>query len=185
MLATADDKRPVYSGRTRLLHWAMAGLFIVQFALAWTMLRLDAEGRLLGLSQAIFYNWHKSLGLVAFVIAAMRVWNRRSAQLPPWATSLSAGEKRLIHRYEQVLYTLMFVLPVSGFVYVMAGGYGINLFGLIQLPNPLPVNKSLAWVAGSIHVVGAYLLLLALGLHIGLVLRHQLLLRDGLLRRML
>ena len=79
----------------------------------------------------------------------------------------------------------MFVMPVSGFLYVMAGGYGVNLFGLWELPNPIGLRPLLAVAAKWTHIVSAYALVATLAGHIGLVLWHTLVLKDGLIRRML
>jgi cytochrome b561 len=131
------------------------------------------------------YNWHKSLGLAALALAMARLWSRRAGVLPPWAPGLSAFERRLIHRYEQALYAAMFVMPLSGFVYVMAGGYGVLLFGLWPLPDPIGEWKALAAAARVVHAAAAIILAAAIAIHAGLVLRHQFILRDGLLSRML
>lgn len=174
-----------YGSLTKLLHWTMAGLFAFQFASASIMTRLDDKARVLGIGQDGYYNWHKSIGLIALGLALARMAVRRLGSLPPWAPTLSAGEKRFIHRAEQVLYTAMVVMPVSGFLYVMAGGYGVLLFGAWALPNPIGPTPALATAAKWVHVLAGWALTLALAGHIGLVLRHQLVLRDGLLGRML
>jgi cytochrome b561 len=179
------NTRDGYGSLTKALHWLVVALFAFQFAAANIMLRLDDAGTALGLSQAAYYNWHKSIGLVALLVAVVRLLARKRGELPPWAPSLSARERAFIHRAEQVLYTAMFVMPVSGFLYVMAGGYGVNLFGVIDLPNPIGLRPTLATAAKWTHVAGAYALLAALVGHVGLVLWHTLVLRDGLLRRML
>jgi cytochrome b561 len=174
-----------YGSLTKLCHWLIVALFAFQFAAANIMVRLDGSGVFLGLSQDVYYNWHKSMGLVALVVAVVRLVARRSGQLPPWAPTLSAGERKFIHRAEQVLYAAMFVMPVSGFVYVMAGGYGVHLFGVVHLPNPIGTSPPLATAAKWTHIAGAYALVAALAGHLGLVLWHTLVVRDGLLRRML
>jgi cytochrome b561 len=79
----------------------------------------------------------------------------------------------------------MFVMPVSGFLYVMAGGYSVTLFGVWELPNPIGVRPTIAAAAKSTHIVCAYVLVLTLAGHVVLVLWHTLLLKDGLVRRML
>ena len=66
---------------------------------------------------------------------------------------LSERERAFIHRAEQVLYTAMFVMPVSGFLYVMAGGYGVTLFGMWELPNPIGVQPTIATAAKATHIV--------------------------------
>jgi cytochrome b561 len=174
-----------YGALTKLLHWAIVALFAFQFAAANMMLRIGPDETTLGLTQDHYYNWHKSIGLVALVVAVFRLLARRSGQLPDWAPTLSAPERKFVHRAEQVLYTAMFVMPISGYLYVMAGGYGVSLFGVVDLGNPIGEVESLATAAKWTHILSSYALLLALAGHIGLVLRHQLLLKDGLLRRML
>jgi cytochrome b561 len=174
-----------YGALTKLIHWLVLALFAFQFAAANIMLRIDGEETALGLTQATYYNWHKSIGLLALAVAVCRVLARRRGQLPDWAPTLSAAERKFVHRAEQVLYTAMFAMPVSGYLYVMAGGYGVNLFGVWNLPNPIGTHEALALAAKWTHIAASYALLLALAGHIGLVLRHQLILRDRLLHRML
>jgi cytochrome b561 len=174
-----------YGTLTKTLHWLVVALFAFQFAAANIMLRMDESGTVLGLSQDIYYNWHKSIGLVALAVAIVRLLARRSGQLPDWAPVLSERERQFIHRAEQVLYIAMFVMPVSGFLYVMAGGYGVTLFGMWELPNPIGMRPAIATAAKATHIVSAYVLVLTLAGHVGLVLWHTLVLKDGLIRRML
>jgi cytochrome b561 len=174
-----------YGALTKLIHWLVVALFALQFAAANIMLRIDGHQTALGLTQDSYYNWHKSIGLLALIVAVCRLLARKRGQLPDWAPTLSALERKFVHRAEQVLYTAMFLMPVSGYLYVMAGGYGVALFGVWDLPNPIGTHAALAVVAKWTHIAASYALLLALAGHIGLVLRHQLILKDGLLHRML
>jgi cytochrome b561 len=127
-----------YGALTKLFHWLIVFLFTAQYLSATIMLRTPAEVTALGMSQATYYNWHKSLGLVALIVAIARLINRRTGELPPWAPTLTALEQYIIHRAERLLYAAMFIMPLSGFLYVMAGGYGALLFGLFDLPNSIP-----------------------------------------------
>src|SRR3954471_13740319 len=136
-----------YGALTKFLHWAIVALFAFQFAAANIMVRLDSDETALGLTQATYYNWHKSIGLVALVVAVLRLIARKHGELPPWAPGLSEAERKFVHRAEQVLYAAMFAMPVSGYLYVMAGGYGVNLFGVLNLPNPIGAWPALAFVA--------------------------------------
>lgn len=179
------NTRHGYGALTKLCHWLIAALFLFQYLAATIMLRLEPGGVSLGLSQDTWYNWHKSIGLVALAVAIARLLARRAGTLPDWAPTLVPWEHRFIHRAEQILYAAMFLMPVSGYLYVMAGGYGVRLFGAIELPNPIGERGSLATLAKYTHIASAYVLLAAICGHAGLVLRHHIVLRDGLLRRML
>ncbi len=174
-----------YGQLTKMLHWVTALLFALQYTGGLVMSRIPPKATVLGMTGGDVYNWHKSLGLVILVVALARLWTRRQGQLPDWAPSLSGFEKLLIHRYEQLFYFGLFLMPVSGFLFVMAGGYGIMLFGQWPLPNPIGKIPFLALAAQWTHFIGAWLLAASLLLHIGLVLRQQLILRSNLLARML
>ena len=174
-----------YGALTKACHWLIAALFALQYASAAVMLRTAGEGTTLGLGQGTWFNGHKSFGLVALAVTLLRLWNRRQGSLPPWAPTLTPLEQVMIHRGEQLLYAAMLVMPLSGFLYCMAGGYGVRLFGLWDLPAVIGTSALVASIARTVHVVSALALLLPLGLHLGLVLAHQLHLGDGIVRRML
>lgn len=105
---------------------------------------------------------HVALGATVLVLALVRLARRRIVALPPWAETLSERERRLAHRTEQTLYLALVVMPLSG--------VGVLLVDDALLPA---------------HVVAHVVFFVALALHLGLVLKHQLVDRDGLLRRML
>ena len=54
----------------------MVVLCAFQFTAANVMLRLDAGATQLSLSQATYYNWHKSIGLMVLVVALLRLLAR-------------------------------------------------------------------------------------------------------------
>lgn len=171
-----------YGSLTKALHWLVVALFALQIVSALTMTRLGDDA---ATERDALYNWHKTLGLVALGVALARLWARRAGELPPWAPGLTTLDQRVVHHAERALYFAMFVMPVSGFVYVMAGGYGVQFAGLFALPNPIGRWDLLAGAAKATHVAAAILLGVALAAHLGVVLRHTLVLRNGLIRRML
>ena len=105
---------------------------------------------------------HVLLGLLILLLAVARVVWRRTTALPPWAESLSAGERRLAHWTEKVLLALLFVIPISGLLLVTVS------YDLL----PLHVAAHIAFFA-------------TLATHLGLVVKRTLVQRDRLLHRML
>jgi cytochrome b561 len=174
-----------YGGLTKAFHWATVAIFAFQLLSVLLMVRMEEYGMAIGLRRDDWYNWHKTLGLVALLVAVGRIWVRRAGTLPDWAPTLTESEKRVVHRAEQLLYLAMFLMPVSGFVFTVAAGYGVEFAGAVALPNPIGRWEALGEVARIVHVATAILLGLALAAHLAVVLRHVLVLRDGLLRRML
>lgn len=173
-----------YGSLTKLFHWLIVILFAWQYLSGNVMLGMERGSTIAGLDQNAYFNWHKSIGLVALAIAVLRLINRSLGQLPPWAPTLAAEEKVFIHRAEQVLYLAMFVMPISGYIYVMAGDYGVLLFGEYRLPNPIGKIDALATSARWVHIIAGYVLAAAVLAHLFIVFAHQLIVRDGLLWRM-
>jgi cytochrome b561 len=68
-----------YGALTKLFHWLIALLIILQYTSASIMLRTPADATTLGLDQGAYYNWHKSLGLVALLLMLARLANRSAA----------------------------------------------------------------------------------------------------------
>ena len=174
-----------YGAVTKFCHWLVVALFACQYGSATIMLRTPDNGTILGLAQSTGYDWHKSLGLIVLLVMIARLINRRVGALPPWAATITDVEKIIIHRSEQLLYILMFVMPLSGVIHVFAGGYGVRLFGVVDLPYPIGRNAAIGGIALWVHVVTSKLLLLPLGAHLFLVLGHHFGLRDRLIARML
>ena len=86
-----------YGALTKLFHWLIALLIVLQYTSASIMLRTPADATTLGLDQGTYYNWHKSLGLAAFLLMLARLANRRVGELPSWAPTLTPLEQRIIH----------------------------------------------------------------------------------------
>jgi cytochrome b561 len=174
-----------YGALTKLFHWLIALLILLQYTSANIMLRTPTETTTLGLGQGTYYNWHKSFGLVAFLVMLARLANRRIGELPRWPPTMTPLEQTIIPRIEQLLYGALLIMPLSGFLYVMAGNYGVRLFGLWDLPNPIGPAPLTAGIALLVHVVCATLLLLLLGAHLSLVLGHHFGMRDRFIHRIL
>lgn len=174
-----------YGAISKLLHWTVFLLFVHQFVGANLMTRIGRNTTVLGVGQDFLYNWHKSIGLVVIVVALARVIWRRTTPLPDWCADLSPAERAISHRVERLLYLLMFVLPVSGYLFVMLGGYGVRLFGVVDLPNPFgkwPGPATIAWIS---HIVLAYGAVVVIAWHVGLALKKQCYDGSRFLRRML
>lgn len=175
-----------YGAATKFFHWAVFFLLLYQYVVAMNMTRMTQGATALGgFDQNTLYNWHKSVGIVLLILVFARYMWRRTNPLPDWAPTLSPRERQAVHWIERVLYICMFVMPLSGILYVMAGGYGVLFFGRWPLPNFLGENETLALVGQWTHKATAYVLFFAWLAHIGLVLKHQFVDKDRLLNRML
>lgn len=125
---------------------------------------------------------HAGLGVTILLLASIRITWRVTRGLPPWAVTLSEFERRLAHWTEVVLYTLMFLIPISGLALLLLSGEDWDLLGG-DWKAPLDVIDDDVLLAA--HITTHVLFFFAIAAHLGLVLKHQFVNRDGLLRRML
>jgi cytochrome b561 len=125
---------------------------------------------------------HAGLGAIILIMAIVRFIYRQVAGLPPWAETLSASERRFAHNTELTLYVLMCLIPLTGFALVLVSGENWELLGQ-EWETPLDLVDDDILLAA--HIATHVAFFVAFAAHIGLVLKHQLINRDGLLRRML
>lgn len=187
--ATVGRRRPddtaAYGRVARLLHWSTVGLLTAQFAVGYGLDRSDwledlGEAWLGDASRLLVV--HIGLGVTILVVAGARVAWRRAVGLPPWAPTLSAVERRVASLTEKALYVLLFAIPLTGLALVLVSGEDWDV-GRGEWVAPRE------WVDDDVllgaHIASHLAFFLAVGTHVGLVLKHQLLDRDHLLRRML
>ena len=85
-----------------------------------------------------------------------------------------------------LLYGLLFVLPILGWINASYRGFPVSLFGLVELPKLLATRApGFGWI-GDVHgVLANYAMLALVGLHVAAALYHYFVRRDGVLQRML
>ncbi|ESR27320.1 cytochrome b [Lutibaculum baratangense] len=172
----------------RLLHWSIAAIILFQLGLGIYMTDVVSELT----EQFRLFQLHKSWGFVVFVLVLARIaWrlaNRRSPRHPPGQPRWQAAASHATHA---ALYVLMFVLPLSGWVMASASTtqdlFSIRnmVFGLFEMPDPwVPGNKAIADAAGTVHEWAAWAMIAILALHAAAALKHHLVDRDDVLKRM-
>ena len=84
----------------------------------------------------------------------------------------------------RAIYLLLLVQPITGLGRVLLRG---EPFGLLfwEVPALLAPNHDLRLLLVQAHGIGANALVILIGLHAGAALFHRLVLRDGVLQRML
>ena len=162
------------------LHWAMALLIFVLFALGWVAVGLPLSP----LKLKLFY-WHKSLGLLALALVALRVFWRLVDPPPPPVGGLALWERGLARWAHLLLYVLMVLMPLSGWLVNSAANFPFKPFGLFSLPHLVQPDKALQADFQRVHLIGFWLLAGLLVLHVAAALRHHFVKRNPVLRRML
>jgi cytochrome b561 len=165
-----------------VLHWTMALLITGQWTLGKVMKNLADQRLSFDLIQ-----WHKSFGFLILALAVLRLFWRLANPRPALPAGMPRIERRAARWAHRALYALMLLLPLSGWAIASASVLEIPTFAfyLFVLPD-LPMARSEAAEAlwTSVHRTLGWLLLGLVVLHVAAALRHQFLLRDGLLLRM-
>lgn len=173
-----------YGFVTKFLHWAIFLLMVAQFSVGYLMERDDDGGRVFGFSEDRLFAAHVNLGLTILLLAVIRIGWRLATSLPAWAPTLTAFERRYVHFVERVLYVLMVAIPLTGLLAAIADGETLSFFGLFELPE-LVEDGDFEDLFVAAHVTGHLAFFAAFALHVGLVIKHGVINRDRLLRRML
>jgi cytochrome b561 len=177
-----------YSAVAILLHWVSALGVLVLIGLGLTMTHAD----LAPLRQFQLYQWHKSVGITVLALTALRVLWRLTHRPPTHPAGMPARERRAAGAAHALLYLLLIGLPLTGWAVVSLSPFNIPtvLYGLVPWPHlPLadlvPDPDAAEGLLKRVHALGAWFLAALLAVHVAAALRHHLLLRDDVLRRML
>ena len=162
---------------SRVLHWLMAVMLLTMLSIGVAMVASLADYHVL-------VSIHRPLGIAILILVVVRFANRLLNPPPPFPPTMSRMERLTATASEYAMYGLMFALPLVGWGMLSAARYPIVLFGAVHLPSILPPDAMLYAVLRKAHTILAYLFFLTFLAHFGAVLYHTLIVRDGLLRRM-
>lgn len=171
-----------YSAALRWLHWAVAGLIVTQFVLAELAERAEQAGAKLQ-TLALLAN-HKSVGITILVLAVVRLSARLASPVPALPAEMPAWQVTASRVSHLLLYSLILVLPVTGWLMSSATAYPVSWFGLLTLPDLVAANPVLADRLETVHQWLATLLLVVAAVHVAAALKHAFIDRDGVLSRM-
>lgn len=166
-----------FPGSMRFLHWLMAAMVLTMLGIGVAMVASIADYHLL-------VSIHRPLGIGILILVVIRFINRCFSTLPPFPATMSPQERLMAHLSELLLYTLLFVEPLVGWGMLSAARYPIVLCGSLHLFPILPHSVVLYAALRKLHTLLAYLLFFAFVAHFGAVLFHTLIVRDGLISRM-
>ena len=194
-----------YTAVAKALHWIIAALILVQIPLGFIMVSMREENVAAiqagtappyGLLEIFdLYQLHKSLGVTVLGFVILRLLWRLAVPPPALPKSMPALERAGAHGAHIALYALMFALPISGWVLVSVES---------EIPIPTVLYKTIPWphipglaelpkdtkatldpIATSVHAILGWIIAATVLIHILAALRHGLILKDGVMSRIL
>lgn len=170
-----------YALPQRGLHWITALTVIGLFAMGLWM-------RDLGYYDPWYHKapfWHKSIGLLLASLVLIRLILRLTMGHPLPLPSHRPWEKLLARITHFALYLLLFSAFTSGYLISTADNRPAPFFGLFEIPPLFTAFEHQEDVAGEIHEIVVWSLVILAGLHALAAIKHHVIDRDNTLRRML
>jgi cytochrome b561 len=168
-----------YTPLAKTLHWITALLVLGLLGIGLWMVGLP-----ISLLKLQVFAWHKWLGLVVLVLTVLRLGWRWRSPPPPLPDAVTDWHRRIAPWSHGALLALLLAMPASGWLMSSAGGVQVFWFGVVPLPDLVPRDPGSFEVLRTVHHKLAWLLIALLALHLGAVVHHDLLRRDGVFRRM-
>lgn len=187
-----------YTVTAAALHWATAGLLLINIALGWWMSgAIEHEA-----SRAAAIEWfqiHKSIGMTVLGLTLIRIFWRLAHRPPPLPSHMRRPERVVARATHLAFYITLIAIPLSGWIYASTQWRGdaplsvpTLYFGFFEVPHigglgtasdavrenwayrSLRAHQWLAWSTAALAMV-----------HIGAAIKHQFVDHDDLLTRML
>ena len=173
-----DTTSSRYTSTAIVLHWLLGLALLTSFCVGLYMADLPLSPQRLKL-----YNWHKWAGVTILVLSFARlVW--RLTHKPPADLPMATWQQTAAHATHNLLYVLFFAVPLVGWAYSSAAGFPIVVYGVLPLPDFVPVDKALAQAIKPWHGWLAWTMAVVVLAHIAGALKHQFIDRDNILSRM-
>lgn len=178
-----------YTRTAMALHWLVALLIGVNIALAWLVDFLPDD------SVRLTIDTHKSIGITVLGLAILRLLWRLAHKPPELPATYASWERRASHAAHMLLYVLIFLMPLSGWLHDSAwkdaATHPMQLFGLIPWPrigwitSIEPATKEMLHDAfGALHTYAGWVLYALFALHVAGALKHQWVDKEKELQRM-
>lgn len=164
-----------------LLHWLIALLIISSFLLAVTMVNIPGFTP----AKLKYFSWHKWLGVTIFGLSCVRLLWRLGHPAPAHPGHMQPWQRMTASGVHGLLYLLILLIPITGYLYSLAAGIPVVYLGLLPLPVIIAPSPELKPLLKEIHFYLNMVLLVCFCLHVLAALKHQFIDRDRLINRML
>ncbi len=163
------------------LHWSIAILLLSQFAFGWYLQEIPRGVP----ERSYFVNLHKSTGILIGLLILVRLGWRLTHKPPPLPDTIPRFQQRIASATHILLYVLMIVMPLSGYIASNFSKWGVKFFNAITFPPWGVEDKFIYAVFNQTHKVASWLLLVLIILHVLAGLKHLFIDRDRVFSRML
>ncbi|WP_215397668.1 cytochrome b [Rheinheimera oceanensis] len=162
------------------LHWLVALTVFGLFAVGWWMVDLSYYSQWYRTAP----HWHKSVGILLGMVMLFRLFWRVISPPPGPLTTHKRWERKTATAVQILLYLLIFILVLSGYLISTEDGRPITVFDWFDVPALGALFNKQADIAGLIHEYVAYSVIILAVLHGLAALKHHFIDKDNTLKRM-
>ncbi|ROV58291.1 cytochrome b [Vibrio ponticus] len=168
-----------YNIVARAIHWISAMVVIGMFAVGLWMVDLSYYSEWYRTAP----HWHKSIGLLLAILTLIRlVWTVVTLSPKVEGNAFEKIAAKLVHG---LMYLVLLVLFVSGYLISTEDGRAIDVFDWFSVPGLGALFEGQADIAGEIHFYAAWTLILMAAVHALAAIKHHVIDKDNTLRKMI
>ncbi|OAE99951.1 cytochrome B [Bradyrhizobium centrolobii] len=171
--------RLYYGTTAKLLHWTIVALLLVQYPIGWLMPDIHR-----GMQPGVGMTFHVSIGLVLLILIVLRFAWRSTHPVAP-ESSLPAWQRLTSEVVHWMLYLMVLLTTVTGWLFASFRGWPISFFYLFPFPMLFSNNPTAGKAIDGLHQAAEWFLLVLVGVHVAAALVHLLYHRDRVMARML
>lgn len=176
---TLTDRHTGYGWLSIAFHWIAAALVVILYLSGEELEELSR-----GAERTDVLAEHSSIGAIAVIVLGVRIlW--RIGQRGPKPVDQAPALNLLSHLVQWGLLAALAVLILSGPVIQWSVGRSVDVFGLVSIPSMLPEMRWLHEALEEVHEFASHALIPLLALHVLGALKHLVIDRDDVFRRML
>ena len=172
-----------YGSIAKAFHWGMFLILLALIIIGSYMSDLPADTPAQVTYKLGIYAYHKSFGILILVLVILRLGWRMINPVPKMPDTMSRLEALSAHAMHILLYIIMLVQPLFGWIMSSYAGRPVAFFGM-ELPALADKDKAMHHFFEEAHEVTAILLVAAFALHVAAALFHHFIRKDDVMLRM-
>ena len=165
----------------RILHWVI-GIMVIGLLTSGIISNLDIK-----INKGILFKYHKSVGFTVMLLMFLRLFIRLFSKIPKWPKELNKTFHYLALIVQYSMYVFVLISAISG--YTMSSAANKKIYWLFNMEKPVPLvvaqNKNIAYNAHKIHVKTVWIVLALVILHVLGTLKHLVIDRYNIIKRIL
>lgn len=174
-----EDILVKYPLSMRIFHWLVVLMVVSLISVGYYMSEMEVSDEKWKL-----YFMHKSFGALFLLIMIARIYNRIKSQVPDLPKSVNVFDAKISKIVHYLLYVILLIMPISGMLMSIFGGRGLPFFFTTFFAS-FGRNEEISGAFWLIHTKLPAIILILISLHIIGSLKHLIIDKVNIIKRMI